>query len=194
MMHSTLFRAATPVVLAAAALSAAPAQAAVVYSVVGTTEGGATFNRPLAGNPPTGLSGVGTAVAYNTFSFSPAQSGSYSFLLTSTTANFDPFLALYSGTFNPASPLTNLVVANDDFTTGNSTLSGFTYALLASSNYTAVITGFNNADFGTYALTISTAAEAAIPEPATWALMLVGFGAVGASARYRRRGTAVRFG
>lgn len=30
---------------------------------------------------------------------------------------------------------------------------------------------------------------AAVPEPATWALMLVGFGMVGASARYRRRKT-----
>ncbi|GGB22602.1 hypothetical protein GCM10011380_10260 [Sphingomonas metalli] len=31
----------------------------------------------------------------------------------------------------------------------------------------------------------------AIPEPATWALMFVGFGMVGAAARYRRRGTAM---
>jgi hypothetical protein len=30
---------------------------------------------------------------------------------------------------------------------------------------------------------------AAVPEPATWAMMLVGFGMVGASARYRRRST-----
>jgi len=193
MMLTTLLRAATPLVLAAAAVSAAPAQAAVVYSVVGTTEGGATFNRPLAGNPPTGLSGAGTAVAYNTFSFSPARGGTFDFLLTSTTANFDPFLALYAGAFNPASPLTNLVIANDDLTVGALTLSGFTYDLLASSSYTAVITGFNNADFGTYSLTISTA-EAPVPEPATWGLMLLGFGAVGAGARYRRRGTAVRFG
>ena len=30
---------------------------------------------------------------------------------------------------------------------------------------------------------------AAVPEPATWAMMFVGFGMIGASARYRRRNT-----
>ena len=30
---------------------------------------------------------------------------------------------------------------------------------------------------------------AAVPEPATWAMMLVGFGMMGASMRYRRRST-----
>lgn len=193
MMLTTLLRAATPLAIAAAAVSAAPAQAAVVYSVIGTTEGGATFNRPLTGNPPTSLSAVGTAVAYNTFSFSPAAGGSYDFLLTSGSTAYDPFLVLYQGAFNPASPLTNVLVANDDL--GSTLRSGFTRTLLAGSSYTAVITGFNNEDVGNYTLTISTDAEAAIPEPATWGLMLLGFGAVGAGARYRRRGkTAVRFG
>ena len=34
---------------------------------------------------------------------------------------------------------------------------------------------------------------AAVPEPATWAMMLVGFGMVGATARYRRRKSNVAF-
>lgn len=33
----------------------------------------------------------------------------------------------------------------------------------------------------------------AVPEPATWAMMLVGFGMMGASMRYRRRSTATAF-
>lgn len=33
-----------------------------------------------------------------------------------------------------------------------------------------------------------------VPEPGTWAMMLVGFGAVGGAMRYRRRKTAVSFG
>jgi len=33
-----------------------------------------------------------------------------------------------------------------------------------------------------------------VPEPATWAMMLVGFGMIGGAARYRRRSTALRFG
>ncbi len=34
----------------------------------------------------------------------------------------------------------------------------------------------------------------AVPEPVTWAMMVVGFGAIGATMRYRRRTTKVRFG
>lgn len=33
----------------------------------------------------------------------------------------------------------------------------------------------------------------AVPEPATWAMMMVGFGMIVASARYRRRGTKVAY-
>lgn len=41
---------------------------------------------------------------------------------------------------------------------------------------------------GSSTLTISAAA---VPEPATWAMMLVGFGMLGAVIRYRRRSTAI---
>ncbi len=34
---------------------------------------------------------------------------------------------------------------------------------------------------------------AAVPEPATWAMMLVGFGMIGAASRYRRRRTAITY-
>ena len=40
---------------------------------------------------------------------------------------------------------------------------------------------------GSYAGTFSVATLAAIPEPASWALMLIGFGAVGSTLRRRRR-------
>lgn len=36
-------------------------------------------------------------------------------------------------------------------------------------------------------------AVAAVPEPATWAMMMVGFGMVGAASRYRRRGARVTY-
>ena len=39
----------------------------------------------------------------------------------------------------------------------------------------------------------ATVTISAVPEPATWALMLLGFGMVAGAARYRRRGTLVRF-
>lgn len=49
--------------------------------------------------------------------------------------------------------------------------------------------------FSQASLTIRNASvSSAVPESATWAMMLVGFGAVGAASRYRRRKTAVSFG
>ncbi|QQV78393.1 PEP-CTERM sorting domain-containing protein [Sphingomonas aliaeris] len=172
--------------LAVAAFSAAaiPASAAVVYSVTGDTSGGPVYNRPIADTPPTQISGTGTSVAYNTFLFSPIATGSYTFLLTSTNTAYDPFLVLYASPFNPALPLTNVIAANDDLQ-GSLALSGFTQTLLAGTVYTAVITGFNNFDFGTYQLTISNAA--AVPEPATWGMMLAGFGMVGFGMRRRAK-------
>jgi hypothetical protein len=175
----------TAAAVAAFAVAATPASAAVIYTVIGDTTGGPTFNRTTAGTPPTTTSSFGTAVAYNTFLFSPVASGSYTFLLNSTTANFDPFLALYTGVFNPATPLTNVLVANDDLTPGNFTQSGFAVLLNASTIYTAVITGFGNSDFGTYTLTIAN--TGAVPEPATWAMMIAGFGLVGFGLRRRAK-------
>jgi hypothetical protein len=45
----------------------------------------------------------------------------------------------------------------------------------------------------TYTLDISGGTIPAVPEPATWAMMLVGFGMMGATLRYRRRTTAVTY-
>lgn len=46
---------------------------------------------------------------------------------------------------------------------------------------------------GGYTVTIKEVVAAAIPESATWAMMLVGFGMVGGAARYRRRAVKVSF-
>ena len=84
------------------------AQAGIV-TFAGTTVGGPTFNRPL--EDLSGLSAVGTAVAYDSHIFSVDTTGEYSFL---TTATFDTFSVLYTPTFSAAAPLTNALVANDD--------------------------------------------------------------------------------
>ncbi len=65
---------------------------------------------------------------------------------------------------------------------------------------------FNVAQSGTYQFSFSSGAFpakdlivdrayliAAVPEPATWAMMLLGFGMVGAAARYRRRSANVTY-
>ena len=45
------------------------------------------------------------------------------------------------------------------------------------------------ATLGTTSRQLFGIAVAPVPEPATWAMMFVGFAMVGAAARYRRRGT-----
>jgi hypothetical protein len=50
---------------------------------------------------------------------------------------------------------------------------------------------FSNAFIGIRNLAITP--TAAVPEPATWAMMLLGFGMMGATLRYRRKSTKVSF-
>jgi hypothetical protein len=49
----------------------------------------------------------------------------------------------------------------------------------------------NGGDFGIDNLTFDYSVAAAVPEPATWAMMIVGFGAVGSMVRTSRRRTAL---
>ena len=181
--------------IAAAALAAvAPAQASV-FALNGDTTGGPTFNRPLDGDPPAGLSGVGTAVHYSTVTFTVGAAGNYLFSMSSIPPDYDPFLALYANSFDPSSPLTNALIANDDFSTGNVTLSGFFETLTAGTTYVAVLTGFDNQDFGAFSFAIVGPGDiaASVPEPASWGLLLVGLGMVGGVARQRARVSRVTY-
>ena len=162
-----------------------PAAAGTVV-IDGDTTGGPTYNRPLA--TMTGLSGTGTNVAYQVTTFTVSTSGAYSLL---SEAGYDNFLGLYAGAFGPTQPLLNALAYNDDLDSLMRT-SGFTTNLLAGVSYFAVASGFGNNDFGAYKLTISGPGDiglssSAVPEPATWAMMIAGFGLV-ASALRRRKG------
>lgn len=180
------------IAVSVAAVAATPASA-VVFTLNGSLSAtDPVFNRPLAGTPPTSLSAVGTAVRYDRFSFTVSAGGAYAFLMNSGTGGFDTFLGLYSGSFNPASPLTNVLQYNDDFT--GLTTSGFTQALTTGTTYIAVLTSFNNNELGNYSLTIDgsgtvTPGVGVVPEPATWAMMMAGIGAVGFAMRRRQKVT-----
>jgi hypothetical protein len=88
-------------------------------------------------------------------------------------------------TFNFATPAAPTSYASF---THDVTLSPFAAQFV---RYTVLAT--NGANPGLSDISFSSGTVGAVPEPATWAMMLIGFGAVGGTARYRRRKTNVAF-
>jgi hypothetical protein len=188
-MHRTLkaLRAGT---VALAFVSMAGAAGAQSYS--STIVGGPTFNRPLQGCAA--LSGVGTAVRYQTQALFTGTAGAYQFTSTANVpALWDNFLLLYAGSFNPASALTNCVASNDDGPLGIGQ-SQFSFAMLANTQYFLVTTAFANTGGGTFTnqitgpslVTFGTIPTNVIPEPSTYALMATGLVGLMGMARRRR--------
>jgi hypothetical protein len=112
-----------------------------------------------------------------------------------TPAGFTLASADISSIFSTDNPLTNI-----DFTTV--TLNGVNFATLSTGTQEfrnllnqTIVAGANNTLFvsGTtggnaaFSGNLSFAAASAVPEPATWGMMLIGFGAVGYSMRRRPR-------
>ena len=173
--------------IAAAALFAfaAPAAADTVV-VTGDTTGAPTYNRALT---TTLLSGVGTDNPYEATTFTVSTAGVYSLALNSD--EFDTFLSLYVGSFDPDNALSNILAVDDD--SGPDFNSLLSFSLVAGTTYIAVATGFAPDDFGEYALTLDGPGTitvggggAVVPEPATWAMMIGGFGLAGGALRRRR--------
>jgi hypothetical protein len=164
-------------------------QAAAIV-VVDETVPGLSFNRPLSSL--TDLSGTGTDVPYDSFGFSVTADGSYRFrsFALPLSEPWDNFLILYEGSFDPSSPLTNAVIANDDLRDdiANIGKSGFDFDLMTGVPYVLVTTGFDNDSFGRYLNVINGPGQvtAPVPEAETYAMMLAGLALVGFLARRRR--------
>ena len=140
------------------------------------------------------ISGPTTVVDTTTIGFTEAQlssptfletvvftntlAGLYSIALTTSSPQIDFTSAVLSGLGGPY----NLVEIDDDGTNEYWRLAN--PVQLGASQYTLSING-NNSGAGSLGGSI-TISPSAVPEPATWAMMLFGFGAVGFALRRRR--------
>lgn len=194
--------------LAMAAASASAFSQTAFWS--GDTTGDATFNRP---SDLISLSDIGTAVPYEVQPFWVTSSGQYVFEADAQSpfTHTDVLILVYANSFTAASPLTGLVAGDDDFAGSFTLLSGtgggvessrialgdgsnfggdVGLNLTANTQYYAVVTGFENIDFGTYTAAIGggsgTVNLGVVPEPATMAALGVGVLAL----LRRRRGKA----
>lgn len=128
---------------------------------------------------------AGTAVPYDALSFEVTAAGTWQFLAI---AGFDSAIFLYEGAFDPAAPTDHLVRHNNDLLSPDT--SGFVHFLVPTVQYTVVVAGLTDSDFGQYSLTIGgpgSVQVSAVPEPSTWLMLGGGLAAV---AFARRRAAA----
>ena len=130
----------------ARAVSAPPAPRTSVLASGTLDTSDPTFNRPLSGTPPTTLYGS-SIFRYDTASFSLACASDVTINFEAATGgsisptNLDTYLFLYGpGGFNPASPLTNALIGDDD--SGAGLLSQISATNLAAGSYTVVVSHF----------------------------------------------------
>ena len=134
--------------LALATPSAAIAQAVIIN---GDTSGGPTFDRP--DESPTLY---GCSCRYQADLITITNSGAFVAEIThGAPVDFDTYLILYQGAFDPTDPLTNLVAENDDTSTILSLISSAAHGPFPTGQYTIVVTGYDGGYEGSYTLTMN---------------------------------------
>jgi len=174
-------------VAAFASLAATGASAAVITPAIDGAAG--SFSNPTVQCTPTVNSCPSGQSFTDTVTFT-------------TPTGYNSVSSILNSTFNTSNPLTNL---NFNSVVLNNGTSNFAFnivngvfdsasremiPLTANASNVLTITGTTFGD-ASYSGTLSFGATPAVPEPATWALMLMGFGAVGFSMRRKRSATAL---
>ena len=170
--------------LASASLATASmASAAVVVNSGGSVDLNNPY--PTAFTAPNGVTTINfganpapSPTFTDSFSFNNTAAGLYTILIGTTNSD----LTFTSGTLAGAGGTINLT-AGTNAITGTSIL-GAPATFLAAGTYTLTYSGNNPVVGGSYAGTATI--TPAVPEPATWALMLLGFGGIGFAMRRRR--------
>ncbi|MBS0478443.1 MAG: PEPxxWA-CTERM sorting domain-containing protein [Proteobacteria bacterium] len=159
------------------------------------------------GTPNAGPDGGGGAMSVGGANGLSSLTGNTSIPLVGVfTTNSDPFGGAAPATLNfdannptNLAPLLNQVFYIGDGRAGYNNAGGANLAFVAPTAatrlYIGVIdaysfngtTGYYNDNTGSFRVVAALVAQGGVPEPATWAMMLLGFGAIGGAMRYRRR-------
>jgi hypothetical protein len=160
---------------------------------VATLAGGSIYNQDLPfADDPAGFIFGGNFLAAGPLAGQPAT------LTFTQPVTYLSFLWGSPDTYNRFSLRTNVTTYNFDVASlgfavrdGNQNFSQYVQ-FAASAGETILGATFTN-NPATDAFEVANFSISPVPEPATWAMMLVGFGMVGATARYRRRHTKLTF-
>lgn len=134
----------------------APRDIRATVSYTGDTTGGPTYQRAVASCA--GLTATTGPMAYSLQPFTVDTSGAYD-ISSIQDGEFDGFVFLYEGDFDPANPLDGCVTGNDDGDDGIGTSDIDGAALTAGTDYLVVTTGFSAVDVGTFTNTIDGPGE-----------------------------------
>jgi len=166
-----------------AALSVAPAADAAVFTPADVSNFAVSFDPDGTISANIGNRGLSGAFE-DTFNFDLLSDGTGSGGVIATFSSMRNMITLTFASIN-GTPIPIETLSN-----GFTSASAGGINLFAGANSIVIRgTAARNASYGGNITFVPN-----VPEPATWAMMLIGFGMVGAATRYRRRGTKVVYG